>query len=158
MKQKKYKFIFILVILMMGLSITGWTISANYDHTFINSELLKETKNDGQIGNTVLKGFSDNIPILSLISIGLIGFLGVRRQTKKIDNSSPPRWNRCARDFIPVKLPLGKHLILQIFDWTGWQVETCAKRWDRFSKYNFIFNHISNRLPKSNLIPSYLLA
>ena len=91
MKLKKYKFIFILVILMMGLSITGWTISANYDHTFINSELLKETKNDGQIGNTVLKGFSDNIPILSLISIGLIGFLGVRRQTKKIDNSSPAR-------------------------------------------------------------------
>ena len=91
MKLNKYRFIFILVILMMGLSITGWSISAHYDHTFINSELQKETKNDSQIGNTVVRESSNNVPILSLISTGLIGLLGICRQTKKIDNSSPDR-------------------------------------------------------------------
>jgi hypothetical protein len=49
----------------------------------------------------------------------LIGLLGIRRQ-KTIDNNSPARWNRCDRDSIPLKLPLGKYIILQIFDWTGW--------------------------------------
>ena len=91
MKLKKYRFIFILVILMMGLSITGRSISTHFDHTLINSELQKEMKNDSQIDNTVLKEFSNNVPILSLISTGLIGLLGIRRQTKKIDNSSPAR-------------------------------------------------------------------
>jgi hypothetical protein len=91
MKLKKYRFIFILVILMMGLSITGWSISTHFDHTLINSELQKEMKNDSQIDNTVLREFSNNVPILSLISTGLIGLLGIRRQTKKIDNSSPAR-------------------------------------------------------------------
>ena len=158
MKLNKYRFFFLLVVLMMGLSITGWSISAHYDHTFRNSELQKETKNDSQIGNTVVREFSNNVPILSLISTGLIGLLGIRRQTKKIDNSSPARWNRRDKDCIPVKLSLGKHLILQIFDWTGWQVETCAKHWYKFFKYNFVFNNISNRSPQSSLIPSYLLA
>jgi len=91
MKLKKRGFIFLLVVLMVGLSITGWSISANYDHIFINNELQKETKNDSQMGNTVVKEFSNNIPILFLISTGLIGLVGVRRQTKKIDNSSPTR-------------------------------------------------------------------
>jgi hypothetical protein len=94
MKLKKYRFIFILVILMMGLSITGWSISTHFDHTLINSELQKEMKNDSQIDNTVLtvlREFSNNVPVLSLISTGLIGLLGIRRQTKKIDNSSLSR-------------------------------------------------------------------
>ena len=91
MKLKKYRFIFILVILMMGLSITGWSISTHFDHTLINSELQNEMKNDSQIDNTVVREFSNNVPILSLLSTGLIGLLGIRRQTKKIDNSSPAR-------------------------------------------------------------------
>ena len=79
MKLKKYRLIFLLVVLMTGLSITGWTISTNYDHTFINGELQKELKNDSQIGNTISGEFSDNSPILFLISTGLIGLVGVRR-------------------------------------------------------------------------------
>jgi hypothetical protein len=75
----------------MGLSITGWSISTHYDHTIINSDLQKETKNNRQIGNTALREFSHNVPILSLISTGLIGLLGVRRQAKKVDNRSPSR-------------------------------------------------------------------
>ena len=86
MKRKKYKLIFLLVVFMMGLSITGWSISSHYDHTFINGELQKELKNDSQIGNTIWGDFSKNSPILFLISTGLIGLLGVRRQRKKLED------------------------------------------------------------------------
>ena len=91
MKLNNYRLFFLLVVLMMSLSVTGWSISAHYDHTFIKSELQNETKNESQIGNTVGREFSNNIPILALISTGLIGLLGIRRQTKNIDNSSPAR-------------------------------------------------------------------
>ena len=91
MKLTKYRFIILLVALMMGLAVTGWSISAHYDHKTINSELQKETKNDSQTGNTVVREFSNNVPILSLISTGLIGLVGIRRQTIRIDNSSPAR-------------------------------------------------------------------
>ena len=91
MRLKKYRLIFLLVVLMTGLSITGWSISSHYDHSFINGEFQKELKNDSQIGNTIWGDFSRNSPILFLISTGLIGLLGVRRQRKKLDNSSPPR-------------------------------------------------------------------
>ena len=91
MRPKKYRLIFLLVVLMTGLSITGWSISSYYDFTFINGEFQKELKNDSQIGNTIWGEFSKNSPILFLISTGLIGLLGVRRQRKKLGNSSPPR-------------------------------------------------------------------
>ncbi len=91
MKLNKYKFLFLLVVLMMSLSVTGWSISAHYDLTPLDGQLQKETKNDSQTGNTVGREFSNNVPILALISTGLIGLLGIRRQTKKIDNSSSAR-------------------------------------------------------------------
>jgi len=83
MKLKKYRLIFILVVLMMGLSITGWSISTHYDHNFITDKIQKELKNDGQLGDAILGKFSKNSPILFLISTGLIGLVGVRRQRKK---------------------------------------------------------------------------
>jgi len=85
MKLKKYRLIFLLVVLMTGLSITGWSISTQYDHTFINGELQKELKNDSHIGNTISEEFGKNSPILFLISTGLIGLVGVRRHRKKIE-------------------------------------------------------------------------
>ena len=97
MRLKKYKLIFILVILMTGLSITGWSISTHYDHTFIDFEFQKELKKDSQIGNTVTEKFSNNSPILFLVSIGMIGLVGIRRQTKKIGSSSPQSRERRGR-------------------------------------------------------------
>jgi len=91
MRLKKYRLIFLLVVLMTGLSIAGWSIASHYDHTFINGEFQKELKNDSLINNTMWGKFSKNSPILFLISTGLIGLLGVRRQRKKLGNSSPPR-------------------------------------------------------------------
>ena len=85
MKHKKYRLIILLVVLMTGLSITGWSISTHYNHAFINGQLQKELKNDRQIGNAISGEFSKNSPILFLIAIGLIGLVGVRRHRKKID-------------------------------------------------------------------------
>lgn len=82
MKLKKYKLIFLLVVLMTGLSIIGWSISTHFDQTFINGEYQKELKKDGQIGNAISGKFGENSPILFLISIGLIGLFGVRRKKK----------------------------------------------------------------------------
>jgi len=68
---------------MTGLSITGWSISTHYDQTLIHGELQKELKNDSLIGNAISREFSNNSPILFLISTGLIGLVGVRRHRKK---------------------------------------------------------------------------
>jgi hypothetical protein len=87
MRLKKYKLIFLLVILMTGLSITGWSISTHFDQTSINGELQKELKNDRPIGHAISGKFGENSPILFLISIGMVGLLGVRRQRKKKTNS-----------------------------------------------------------------------
>ena len=84
MRLKKYKLIFILVVLITGLSITGWSISTQYDQTLINGELQKELKNDSLIGNAISGEFSKNSPILFLISTGLVGLVGVRRHRKKL--------------------------------------------------------------------------
>ena len=86
MRLKKYKLIFLLVVLMTGLSITGWSISTHYDHTFINGELQRELEQDNQTGNAISGEFSNNSPILFLISTGLIGLVGVRRHRKKSGN------------------------------------------------------------------------
>ena len=89
MKRKKYRLIFLLVVFMMGLSITGWSISTHYGHTFINGELQNEQKNDSQTGNAISGVFSNNSPILLLITTGMIGLFGVRRQRKKMEISQP---------------------------------------------------------------------
>ena len=71
---------------MTGLSITGWTISTHYNHTYISAELQTEMKNDGQSGNAILGMLKNNSPILFLTTTGLIGLFGVRRQRKRIDS------------------------------------------------------------------------
>ena len=94
MRLKKYKLIFILVILIMGLSITGWSISTHYDQTLLHGELQKELKNDSLIGNAISGEFSKNSPILFLISTGLIGLVSVRRHRKKNEDFSIERKNQ----------------------------------------------------------------
>ena len=88
MRLKKYRLILILVVLMTGLSITGWTISTHYDLIYINGELQAELTSDIQVDNSISGEFRDKSPILFLISTGLIGLLGVRRQRKQKRNTS----------------------------------------------------------------------
>jgi hypothetical protein len=85
MKLKKYRLIFILVILMMGMSITGWSISIHYDHTIKSDEIQNELTNDSQTDNTLSSKISNNSPILFLISTGLVGLVGVRRHRNKME-------------------------------------------------------------------------
>ena len=85
MKLKKYRLILILVALMMGMSITGWSISTHYDPSVTSNEIQTELKNKNQTSNTVSGKFSKNSPILFLISTGLVGLVGVRRQRNRIE-------------------------------------------------------------------------
>ena len=89
MRQKKYRLIFILVVFMTGLSITGWSISTHYNHTYTNGELQNEQKNDRLTGKTISGLLSKNRPILLLTTTGLIGLFGVRRQRKKRETFQP---------------------------------------------------------------------
>jgi hypothetical protein len=82
MKLKKYRLIFIWSILIMVMSLAGWSISIHYDQIIINDGIQKELKNDSQTGSTISK-FNKNSPILFLISTGLIGIVGVRRVETK---------------------------------------------------------------------------
>ena len=85
MKLKKYRLILLLVILMMGMSITGWSISTNYENSHTNHDIQVELKNKGLTANTISGDFSNNRPILFLISTGLIGLVGVRRRRNNIE-------------------------------------------------------------------------
>ena len=82
MRLKKIKIIVLLIFLVTGLSITGWSISTHYDMTFKNAESQKELQENSQAGNIMPKASSSSKPILFLISTGLIGLVGVRRQRK----------------------------------------------------------------------------
>ena len=79
MRFNKYRLILLLVVLMTGLSITGWSISTHYNHTFIAGEIQKELETDRQSAKAIPGEFSKHSPILFLISTGLIGLVGVRR-------------------------------------------------------------------------------
>ena len=88
MRLKKYKLIFVLVVFMIGLSITGWAISTHYDQNLINGELQEELININEIDRKIFVDFSKNSPILFLISIGLIGLFGVRRRQTIVNDQS----------------------------------------------------------------------
>jgi hypothetical protein len=85
---KQYRLIILLVVFMIGLSITGWAISTHYDKTPIYGELQNELMSKSEIGNTESAEFSNNSTILFLISIGLIGLFGVRRRRTIVNYQS----------------------------------------------------------------------
>jgi hypothetical protein len=79
MRLNKSKMILLLVVLMTGMSITGWSISTHYDQDFINGKVQEEMKNDEQSGSNISGVFTNNNTILILVSTGLVGLVGVRR-------------------------------------------------------------------------------
>ena len=86
-KVNKYKFIIMAVFLMTGVSITGWAITTfHYNHTAKSAESQIALNNDSQPANIVPAAINHNNTILMLVSIGLIGFIGIRRQGKKVEN------------------------------------------------------------------------
>lgn len=90
MRLKKFKIIILLVFFITGLSITGWSISTHWDITSNNSEPQKELETDSQTAKNMSVAPSSNKPILFLISTGLIGLVGIRRQRKASVNFKSP--------------------------------------------------------------------
>jgi uncharacterized membrane protein len=110
-KIKKYKFILVAVFLMTGVSITGWTITFHYNHTAKSIESQIAPKNDSQPANIAPAAINHSSTILMLVCIGLIGFVGIRRQGKKVENLAdvkpPERGNH--EDFLSKNNPARQH-------------------------------------------------
>ena len=85
-KLKKYKFIILSVLVMIGMSITGWAVDFHYENLGKNTKSQKELKNNGQVTDLKQLALDRNNIILVLVCTGLIGFFGVRRQSKTSKN------------------------------------------------------------------------
>ena len=76
---KKYNFIILSVFLISGVLVTAWALSFHFDVQAKSAESQIELKNENQ-------GTYVNDRILVLVCMGLVGFFGVRRQSKKLEN------------------------------------------------------------------------
>jgi hypothetical protein len=85
-KLNKYKFIILVVFLMTGVSISGWAITFHNNQTAKSTDSQKAPKNGSKSANIVSGAINHSNTILLLVCTGLIGFIGVRRQGKKLEN------------------------------------------------------------------------
>jgi len=84
MKLKKYNFIILSVFLVAGMSIAGWAFAFRYDDKAKSVGSIKELKKNIQVAKVMPLALDQNNIILVLVCIGLVGFFGVRRQSKKL--------------------------------------------------------------------------
>ena len=82
---KKHSFITLLVLLITGVLISGWALALHYEDKK-NTVHSKELDRSGQVTTEKPLGLDLNNSILVLVCVGLIGFFGVRRQSKKLEN------------------------------------------------------------------------
>ena len=82
----KYNFIILPALLITGVLIAGWSLASHYDDRVKSADSQKEWKNGSQADTVKPSALDQNNIILALVSIGLIGFVGVRRQSKKLEN------------------------------------------------------------------------
>ncbi len=94
-KLKRYKFIILSVLVMTGVSITGWTLTFNYLN-FEKNATSQELKNHGQVTNAKSLTLDHNTITLVLVCTGLIGFFGVRRQIKTSENVVKGKHSECS--------------------------------------------------------------
>ena len=110
-KINKYKFILVAVFLMTWVSITGWAITFHVNHTAKSTESQIALKNDSPPTNIIPAAINHSNTILMLVCIGLIGFIGIRRQGKKVENLAevkpPERGNH--EDFLSKNNPARQH-------------------------------------------------
>ena len=95
-KLKRYKFIILSVLVMIGVSITGWTFALNSVNFEKNANSQIELKNHGQVTNLKPLAIDHNNIILVLVCTGLIGFFGVRRQSKISENVVKGKHSECS--------------------------------------------------------------
>ena len=85
-KPKIYKFIILSVFVMTVASLTGWALAFNYENLAETANSQKELINNGQVTDLKQLALDHNNIILVLVCAGLIGFFGVRRQSKTSKN------------------------------------------------------------------------
>ncbi len=66
--------------------ITGWALTFHYDNRAKSAGSQKELKNYIQVADAMPLELDHKNIILVLVCIGLIGFFGVRRQSKTLEN------------------------------------------------------------------------
>ena len=67
-------------------SLTGWALAFNYENLAETANSQKELINNGQVTDLKQLALDHNNIILVLVCAGLIGFFGVRRQSKTSKN------------------------------------------------------------------------
>ena len=82
----KYKIVILAVLLMTGIYITVWAFAFHYDKSAKGAESQKELKNNNQAANIIPSVLDRNNILLVLVCIGLVGFFGVRRPGKSLQN------------------------------------------------------------------------
>jgi hypothetical protein len=87
MQTKFYKLTVITlgVFLITGVSIMGWAITFHYDNTEIANDSQKELNIETLVSNIMPVETGHRKTILSLVLIGLIGLIGIRRPGKKLE-------------------------------------------------------------------------
>ena len=65
---------------------TLWALAFHYDRKAKGAEFQKELKNENQVANVIPSVLDRNNLLLVLVCIGLIGFYGVRRRSKTLQN------------------------------------------------------------------------
>jgi hypothetical protein len=83
---KKYNFIILPVLLIIGMLLAGWALASHYDDRLKSADSQKEWKSVSQAVTVKPSALDQNNIILALVSIGLIGFVGIRRQRKNLQN------------------------------------------------------------------------
>jgi hypothetical protein len=79
-KLQQYKFIILAIFLMTGVSVAGWAFASHYDNQMKKAGSQNEFKNETLPTNVVPSTLDHSKIILLLVSTGLVGFFGVRRQ------------------------------------------------------------------------------
>ena len=95
-KLKKYNFIILSVFVMTGMSMTGWALAFNYENLAETAYSQKELKNKSQVTHLEQLVLDHSNIIWVLVCTGLIGFFGVRRQSKKSENFVKIKHSECS--------------------------------------------------------------
>jgi hypothetical protein len=97
-KFKKYIVISLIVLLMAGVSFTGWTIT-----TAKSVHSQQTLNNESQSANMVPRAPNHSNTILLLVGTGLVGLIGIRRQGKALESSAKVKQPKHTRQksFLP---------------------------------------------------------
>ena len=83
---KNHSFFILSVLLVTGMLVTGWALAYHFDDKVKSAGSHKEVISGSQEATVKLLELDQINLTLVLVCMGLIGFFGVRRQSKKLEN------------------------------------------------------------------------